>query len=54
MAETNPCVDQKQVNTKFASFLLHVLCEADKVAPVSAVVLLLDVSFKPSMGIRGV
>ena len=54
MAETNPCVDQKQVNTKLSSFLLHVLCEADKVAPVSTVVLFLDVAFKPSVGIRRV
>lgn len=51
MADTNPRIDEKQIDAKFASFLFHVLCKAHEVAPVGTIVLFLDVPFQPSMGV---
>jgi hypothetical protein len=51
MRNTNPCVYKKQVDSETPSFLLHVLSEANVVTPVRTIILLLDMTFKPSMGV---
>jgi hypothetical protein len=44
-------VDEKQVNRHVAGHMLHMFCETLKVTPIGAIVLLLEMSFKPTMGI---
>ena len=53
MADTNPCVYQKQIDAEMPSLLLHVFREAGVITPIGAVVLFLNVTFEPSVGISG-
>lgn len=44
-------VNKKQVDTQIPGSLLHATAKSDKVAPVGAVVLLLQMALKPAVGI---
>lgn len=44
-------VDKQQVDSQVASLFLHVRCETDKITPVGSIILLLDVTFEPSMSV---
>ena len=47
-------VNQEEVHAKTSGLALHVAREGHKISPVCAIVLLLEVTFQPSMCIRGV
>ena len=68
-AALSTCINQQKIDSKVASLMLHVPGEADEIAPISAIILLLEMAtfvsdiinmligisipFQPSMSIRG-